>query len=78
MTWRIMDTYDLVKDIQGPFTSSVVYEKMLNLGMSRMDIKSRYCDHLKRLTKQGYLTRTGDTKGQTGNAVYVYEVVKDE
>ena len=76
MTWRIMDTYDLVKDIEGPFTSSDVYEKMLNLGMSRMDIKLRYCDHLKKLTKQGYLTRTGGKKGQTGKAVYIYEVKK--
>ena len=75
MSWRIMDTYNLVKDIEGPFTSNDVYEKMLNLGMPRMDIRSHYYDHLKRLTKQGYLTRTGGKKGQTDNAVYIYEVV---
>lgn len=78
MIWRIMDTYNLVKDIEGPFMSSVVYEKMLNLGMSRMDVRSRYCDHLKRLAKQGYLTRTGVKKNTFGNAVYEYEVVKNE
>jgi hypothetical protein len=78
MMWRIMDTYDLVKDLEGPFTSSDVYEKMLNLGMAPVAIPARYCDHLKRLTKQGYLTRTGGKKGQTGNAVYIYEVVKNE
>ena len=78
MMWRIMDTYNLVKDIEGPFISSVVYEKMLNLGMSHMDVRSRYCDHLKRLVKQGYLTRTGVKKNNFGNAVYEYEVVKDE
>ena len=76
MMWRITDTYNLVKDIEAPFTSSDVYEKMLNLGIPRMDIRSRYCDHLKRLTKQGYLTRTGGKKGQTGKAVYIYEVKK--
>jgi hypothetical protein len=78
MTWRIMDTYNLVKDIEGPFPSSVVYEKMLNLGMAPMAIRARYCAHLRKLAKQGYLTRTGAKKGQNGNAVYIYEVVKNE
>ena len=78
MIWRLMDTYDLVKDIEGPFTSSTVYEKMLNLGMTRMDIRPYYCEHLSRLAKQGYLTRKGGKKGQTGNPVYIYEVIKNE
>ena len=78
MTWRIMDTYDLVKDLEGPFTSSVVCEKMLALGMSHDDIHSHHCTHLKKLAKQGYLTRTGGKKGQTGNAIYIYEVIKNE
>ena len=78
MMWRIMDTYNLVKDIEGPFLSSDVYDKMLTLGMSHMDIRPRYCDHLKRLAKQGYLSRTGTKKNNFGNAVYIYEVVKNE
>ena len=76
MIWRLMDTYELVKDIEGPFPSSVVYEKMLNLGVPRKYIRSYYCEHLSRLTRQGYLTRTGGIKGQTGNPVYIYEVIK--
>lgn len=78
MIWRIMDTYNLVKDIKGPFLSKVVYDKMLALGMAPIDIRSRYCVHLKKLAKQGYLTRTGGKKNSFGNAVYIYEVVKDE
>lgn len=78
MIWRIMDTYDLVKDIEGPFLSKVVYDKMLALGMAPTDIRSRYCVHLKKLAKQGYLTRIGVKKNTFGNAVYEYEVVKNE
>jgi len=78
MIWRLMDTYDLVKGIKEPFTSRVVYEKMLNLGIPRKYIRSYYCEHLTRLAKQGYLTITGGKKGQTGNAVYIYEVVRNE
>lgn len=76
MIWRLMDTYNLVKDIEGPFTSGDVYKKMSNLGISRDD--TRYRTHLRKLTKQGYLTRTGGKKGQTGRSVYIYEVVKNE
>ena len=76
MIWRIMDTYDLVKDIKGPFQSSVVYDKMLNLGIPYKYVRSFYCEHLARLAKQGYLTRTGGIKVQTGNPVYIYEVVR--
>ena len=78
MIWRIMDTYDLVKDIEGPFFSTIVYDKMLALGMAPIDIRSRYCVHLKKLTKQGYLTRIGVKKNSFGNAVYIYKVVKNE
>jgi len=78
MIWRLMDTYDLVKGIKGPFMSHVVYEKMLNLGIPRNYIRSFYCEHLTRLTKQGYLTRTAGIKGETGNPVYIYEVIKNE
>lgn len=74
--WRIMDTYNLVKDIEGPFLSRIVYDKMLALGMDRRFILSRYSVHLKKLAKQGYLTRTGGKKNSFGNAVYIYEVVK--
>ena len=76
--WRIMDTYNLVKDIEGPFLSKVVYDKMLALGMDPRFIRSRYGVHLKKLAKQGYLTRTGVKKNSFGNAVYEYEVVKNE
>ena len=78
MIWRLMDTYNLVKDIEGPFTSSTVYEKMLTLGMTRKYVRSFYCEHLARLAKQGYLTRTGGIKVQTGNPVYIYEVTRNE
>lgn len=78
MTWRIMDTYNLVKDIEGPFLSRIVYDKMLALGMDRRFILSRYGVHLKKLAKQGYLTRTGVKKNTFGNSVYMYEVVKNE
>ena len=78
MMWRIMDTYNLVKDIEGPFLSKVVYDKMLALGMDPRFIRSRYGVHLKKLAKQGYLTRTGVKKNSFGNAVYEYEVVKNE
>lgn len=78
MTWGIMDTYDLVKDIEGPFYSRVVYDRMLTLGMDDRFITSRYGVHLKNLAKQGYLTRTGAKKNSFGNAVYIYEVVKNE
>ena len=78
MMWRIMDTYDLVKDIEGPFFSRIVYDKMLALGMDPRFIKSHHCVHLKKLAKQGYLTRTGVKKNSFGNAVYEYEVVKNE
>ena len=77
MIWRLMDTYDLVKDIKGPFQSSVVYDKMLSLGITRKYIRSFYCGHLTRLARQGYLTRTGGIKGETGNPVYIYEVVRE-
>lgn len=78
MMWRIMDTYDLVKDIEGPFFSRIVYDRMLALGMDKRSIRSRYGVHLKKLAKQGYLTRTGVKKNSFGNAVYIYEVVKNE
>lgn len=78
MIWGIMDTYDLVKDIEGPFLSRVVYDKMLTLGMDHRFITSRYGVHLKKLAKQGYLTRRGAKKNSFGNAVYIYEVVKNE
>lgn len=78
MTWRIMDTYDLVKDIEGPFLSRIVYDKMLALGMDSSFIRSRYGVHLRKLAKQGYLTRTGVKRNTFGNAVYMYEVVKNE
>lgn len=78
MTWRIMDTYNLVKDIEGPFLSRIVYDKMLALGMDSGFIRSRYGVHLRKLAKQGYLTRRGVRKNSFGNAVYEYEVVKNE
>lgn len=78
MIWRIMDTYNLVKDIEGPFLSRVVYDRMLTLGMEHRFITPRYGVHLKKLAKQGYLTRTGVKKNSFGNAVYEYEVVKNE
>ncbi len=77
MIWRLMDTYDLVKDIKGPFQSSVVYDKMLSLGIPRKYIRSFYCEHLTRLAKQGYLMRMGGIKGETGRPVYIYEVVRE-
>lgn len=78
MIWYIMDTYDLVRDIEGPFTSRTVWGKMKALGMSDTEIKTRCHDHLRWLTKEGYLTRTGVKKAPTGNTYYIYEVVEIE
>lgn len=76
MIWRIMDTYDLVKDLEEPFTSEYVWDKMKALDIPESGIKARYSKHLKRLTKQGYLSRIGGKKDPTGNTHYIYEVVK--
>jgi len=46
--------------------------------MSPVDIRARHYGHLKRLVKQGYITRTGSKKDNNGNAIYIYEVVKNE
>ena len=78
MFWRMMDTYNLMKTIEGPFTSKVVYEKMKFLGFYDEEVKPRYCDHLKRLAKQGYLTRTAGDNGLTRHAIYIYEVTRNE
>ena len=75
MIWRIMDTYNLVKDIKRPFTSGDLRERML-VHCVDPNINFNQCyKHLYRLTKQGFLTRTGATKTPYGKPVYVYEVV---
>lgn len=75
MIWHIMDTYELVKDVKGPFTSSVVYDRMSARGLDPKLYRNKCYKHLRLLTKQGFLTRTGATKTSFGQAVYLYEVV---
>ena len=78
MIWRLMDTYDLIKDIEEPFSSHTLRDKMLALGMDPEEYRNRYFVHLYKLTKQGFLTRTEVTQNRFKKPVYMYEVVRDE
>ena len=60
MFWRLMDTYDLIKDIKEPFTAGIIHEIMLARGMDPKLFSSRYYQHLGKLVKQGYLKRIGE------------------
>ena len=73
-----MDTYDLIKDIEEPFTSHTLRDIMLARGMDPKAFSNRYFVHLYKLTKQGFLARTEVTQNRFKKPVYMYEVVRDE
>ena len=77
MIWRLMDTYDLIKDIKEPFLSTDLRDIMLARGMDPKEFSNRYFVHLLKLTKQGFLTRTEVTQNRFKKPVYMYEVVRE-
>ena len=77
MIWRLMDTYDLIKDIEEPFTSHTLRDIMLAQGMDPKAFSNRYFVHLYKLTKQGFLTRTEVAQNRFKKPVYMYEVVRE-
>ena len=72
-----MDTYDLIKDIEGPFTSGVLRDIMLARGMDPKKFSDRYYVHLRKLAKQGFLKRIGQQESPFGQPVFIYEVVRE-
>ena len=76
MIWRLMDTYDLVKDIECPFTANILREIMLARGMDPKLFSNRYYVHLRKLAKQGYLNRIGEKESPFGQPVFIYEVAR--
>lgn len=76
MIWRLMDTYDLIKDIKEPFTSRVLHDEMLARGMDPKLFCKRYYVHLTKLAKQGYLKRVGEQENPLGRNFCIYEVVR--
>ena len=77
MIWRLMDTYDLIKDIEGPFTSDVLRDIMLARGMNPKEFSNRYYVHIRKLAKQGFLRRIGQKESPFGQPVYIYEVTRE-
>lgn len=77
MIWRLMDTYDLIKDIEGPFTAGILCELMLARGMDPKQFSNRYYQHLSKLVKQGYLKRIGEMEGHFKKKIYIYEVIRE-
>ena len=77
MIWRLMDTYDLIKDINEPFTSWDLRDIMRARGMDPEEYRNRYFVHLLKLTKQGFLTRTEVAQNRFKKPVYMYEVIRE-
>ena len=77
MIWRLMDTYDLIKDIEEPFTAGIIWELMLARGMDPKQFSNRYYQHLSKLVKQGYLKRIGEMEGHFRKKICIYEVIRE-
>ena len=76
MIWRLMDTYELIKDIKEPFTAGILREIMQARGMDPKLYSNRYYVHLRKLTKQGYLNRVGEKESPFGQPIFIYEVTR--